>query len=440
MILKNGKRIDGCSDTLPVGTIQPFLGLTPPLGYLVCQGQLISKVEYPELYNICKSTFGVETETHFYLPDLRGKTIAGCDSNDSAMSTIGKLLGAKTHIHNIPDHYHWLPYIDIEGGGLAIMNTSLFNKTKNYQIAQPEDTNWGFAMDGGLSTIGAAGGQHGTSTVANQKTNEVSNFQPTMVMNWIVKAAMLIPEYFKVENTLTSTSTSNALSAAQGKILNDSKLSLTGGTLTGNITLATTYPTLILRSGNLLYNTTPSTTEYPCVLWTDKNNTPMGRLEMIAANDGSRYMSLYAIIPGDTAVGSFIKVGWDKAGNPKSSLDGDCTIGKGLTVTNGLNVGGGITIGSGFGKRYVFKKTVTPTTDWTDVGISKGDLPNGAYIVHMTGIWNTDMSWQGDGQYAGLMSWYSGETNANERSEIALHRRQDPDGLDRRNQHLCRRF
>jgi hypothetical protein len=41
-------------------------------------------------------------------------------------------------------------------------------------------------------------------------------------MNWIVKAAMLIPEYFIVENTLTSTSTSNALSAAQGKILSNS--------------------------------------------------------------------------------------------------------------------------------------------------------------------------------------------------------------------------
>ena len=222
MILKNGKRIDGCSDTLPVGTVQPFLGLTPPLGYLICQGQLVSKVEYPELYNICKSTFGVETETHFYLPDLRGRTIAGYDSSDTAMNTIGKLLGAKTHLHNIPDHYHWLPYIDIEGGGLAIMNTSLFNKTKNYQIAQPENTNWGFAMDGGLSALGTAGGQHGTSTVTNQQTNEISNFQPTMVMNWIVKAVMLIPEYFKVENTLTSTSTSNALSAAQGKILSNS--------------------------------------------------------------------------------------------------------------------------------------------------------------------------------------------------------------------------
>ena len=53
MILKNGKRIDGCSDTVPVGTLNPFLGLTPPAGYLICQGQLVSKQLYPELYTIC---------------------------------------------------------------------------------------------------------------------------------------------------------------------------------------------------------------------------------------------------------------------------------------------------------------------------------------------------------------------------------------------------
>ena len=106
MILKNGKRIDGCTDSLPIGTVQPFLGLTPPLGYLVCQGQLISKAEYPELYAICGDTFGTSTDTHFYLPDLRGKTIAGFDNTDGTMNAIGKLLGAKTHTHTSAAHTH----------------------------------------------------------------------------------------------------------------------------------------------------------------------------------------------------------------------------------------------------------------------------------------------------------------------------------------------
>ena len=50
MILKNNKRIDGCSDTVPIGTINPFLGSTAPYGYLICQGQKVSKTTYKELY------------------------------------------------------------------------------------------------------------------------------------------------------------------------------------------------------------------------------------------------------------------------------------------------------------------------------------------------------------------------------------------------------
>lgn len=276
MILKNGKRIDGCTDTLPVGTVQPFLGLTPPLGYLVCQGQLISKVEYPELYKICGSTFGTETSTHFYLPDLRGKTIAGYDSNDSTMNTIGKLLGQKIHTHTsaahthsvaghthtsaahshssaahshstgnhtltiaeIPAHQHMVqtfPYQGSDGSYYCI------SPTPGYQVDPGTHWRGGFADytggsgahnhgntgsttpgNTGSTTPGATGS---TSLTTNSTTPDATgsntNFQPTVIMNWIVKAAMLIPEYFVVENTLTSISTSNALSAAQGKILND---------------------------------------------------------------------------------------------------------------------------------------------------------------------------------------------------------------------------
>lgn len=222
MILKNGKRIDGCTDTLPVGTVQPFLGLTPPLGYLVCQGQLISKVEYPELYNICKSTFGTETETHFYLPDLRGKTIAGYHSGDDTFNILGLSLGEKTHLlteleSGVREHTHAMPLA--QSAGVQDMTDVAYRATR------------GGAIDPEFRT-GRVTGIHKTNPsdyaapyLSGQRDanaiNAHNNIQPTMVLNWIVKAVMLIPEYFVVENTLTSTSASNALSAAQGKILND---------------------------------------------------------------------------------------------------------------------------------------------------------------------------------------------------------------------------
>lgn len=222
MILKNGKRIDGCTDTLPVGTVQPFLGLTPPLGYLICQGQLISKVEYPELYNICKSTFGTETATHFYLPDLRGKTIAGYHSGDDTFNILGLSLGEKTHLlteleSGIREHTHAMPLA--QSAGVQDMTDVAYRATA------------GGALDPEFRT-GRVTGIHKTNPndyaapyLSGQRdanaVNAHNNIQPTMVLNWIVKAVMLIPQYFTVENTLTSTSSTNAISAAQGKILND---------------------------------------------------------------------------------------------------------------------------------------------------------------------------------------------------------------------------
>ena len=222
MILKNGKRIDGCTDTLPVGTVQPFLGLTPPLGYLICQGQLISKVEYPELYNICKSTFGTETATHFYLPDLRGKTIAGYHSGDDTFNILGLSLGEKTHLlteleSGIREHTHAMPLA--QSAGVQDMTDVAYRATT------------AGALDSEFRT-GRVTGIHKTNPsdyaapyLSGQRdanaVNAHNNIQPTMVLNWIVKAAMLIPQYFTVENTLTSTSSTNALSAAQGNILND---------------------------------------------------------------------------------------------------------------------------------------------------------------------------------------------------------------------------
>lgn len=239
MILKNGKRIDGCTDTLPVGTVQPFLGLTPPLGYLICQGQLISKVEYPELYNICGSTFGAETDTHFYLPDLRGKTVAGYYNGDDTFNILGLSLGEKTHLlteleSGIREHTHAMPLAKTAGVGS-------YSDVALRAIQSETDNEFRTGRVTGLNTSKDRdyGAPYLTGTRDANAVYAHNNIQPTMVLNWIVKAVMLIPEYFMVENTLTSTSTSNALSAAQGKILNDSKLSLSGGVLTGHVNIET---------------------------------------------------------------------------------------------------------------------------------------------------------------------------------------------------------
>ena len=259
MILQNGKRIDGCSDTVPVGTLQPYLGLVPPKGYLVCQGQLVSKITYSKLYEICGDTFGTSTETHFYLPDLRGKTLAGYDENDAAMNTIGKLLGQKTHIHTtgnhtltvaeMPKHEHSV-YADAWAGKLAV------KMTQREQTSADGDTY--DVADFGHDTSSMSGPLYATATGSSQAhnhgdTGSNTNYQPTITVNWIVKAVMLIPDYIIVEDTLNSDSVVDALSARQGKLLNEKfadyatksemiqYLPLKGGTLIGSVTMPDSY-------------------------------------------------------------------------------------------------------------------------------------------------------------------------------------------------------
>ena len=276
MIIKNGKRLDGfCVDSLPIGTLQPYLGLKAPNGYLICDGSLVSKAVYPDLYAICGSLFGTETETHFYLPDLRGKTIAGYNADDNTLNTIGKLLGAISHTHASAAHTHSIAghthtsaahshstgnhtlttseipsfsgQVGLHGGeggtnmwqATGVFDASNFSWNGHYKnfanLPNLEGAHSLVALrvafggdqphshgNTGSTTPGNTGSTALTSASTTPgDTGEASNYQPTMIANWIVKAKMIVPVTAYVENTLDSTSEVNALSAAQGKILNE---------------------------------------------------------------------------------------------------------------------------------------------------------------------------------------------------------------------------
>ena len=62
---------------VPVGVIVAYAGASAPSGYLFCQGQLVNKSSYPDLYDVLGTTYGAETGTQFRLPDLQSKFLAG---------------------------------------------------------------------------------------------------------------------------------------------------------------------------------------------------------------------------------------------------------------------------------------------------------------------------------------------------------------------------
>ena len=78
----------------PAGSIFWFAGENAPNGYLICDGSAVLKVDYPKLYAVLGSTFGEETETQFYLPNLSAAFIRGAGSQNGYSATFGQLQEA----------------------------------------------------------------------------------------------------------------------------------------------------------------------------------------------------------------------------------------------------------------------------------------------------------------------------------------------------------
>jgi len=92
---------------MPVGCVIPFAGAAAPTGWLLCQGQAISRTTYAQLFSVIGTTYGSgDGKTTFNLPDMRGRVAVGSDAN-----LPGAQCGETAHklgISEIPSHSH--PY------------------------------------------------------------------------------------------------------------------------------------------------------------------------------------------------------------------------------------------------------------------------------------------------------------------------------------------
>lgn len=68
-------------DLLPIGAIVIFAAECPPDGFIVCDGRMIKKNVFQELYAIIGNTFGEDGES-FGIPDLRGRFVRGFDMSN----------------------------------------------------------------------------------------------------------------------------------------------------------------------------------------------------------------------------------------------------------------------------------------------------------------------------------------------------------------------
>ena len=230
----------------PTGAVIAFAGSSAPTGWFLCGGQEVAIASYGALYAVIGTTYGSLTNgsggagtTHFRVPDLRGRTVAGIDNMtgvdagrlDIANSS-GTVVGTQyvtltsaqsgvpahshtntatfagttashnhtqdAHNHSVYDPSHGHSFTPRWGGSSSVgVNMSAPSYGTPYGLgggyvegSYAYTSNYGATATNQATSITPAG----TVTMSNQPNtaanaaSAVSLMQPTMVLNYIIKA------------------------------------------------------------------------------------------------------------------------------------------------------------------------------------------------------------------------------------------------------------
>ena len=159
------------SGLLPPGVIVPYGVSAAPTGFLLCNGQAVSRTTYSALFAVVSALYGAGDESStFNVPDLRGRFIAGWDAGTEVLTdvTAGMIVGSP---------------IATVGGTQAVQLTE----------AQMPSHDHSYSRYANLT-----GGNEGSGSVwyqvsANASTGDTggdgyhSNIPPAMILNFIIK-------------------------------------------------------------------------------------------------------------------------------------------------------------------------------------------------------------------------------------------------------------
>lgn len=169
-----------------VGVILPYGGTSPPVGWLLCFGQSVSRTTYSALFLVLGTTYGSVDSNTFTIPDFRGRVPVGLDSMGgtaanritSAICGInGTSLGASggdqklhAHTHSITDPGH------AHGVGYATVGFNVGGTYEKFIREQGAPNN----MISNTNTTGI-------TINNNTQGGSAQNVQPSIMINYIIK-------------------------------------------------------------------------------------------------------------------------------------------------------------------------------------------------------------------------------------------------------------
>ena len=162
---------------MPVGAILPFAGTVEPEGWLFCNGQIVDKSKYQDLFNVIQYIYGGSGDS-FNVPNLCQRAPMGLAAGSGYFDYLGKAGGSPqitlsidqmpVHNHGVyePPHFHNIN--SNNSGGVGMVDDS--NSGAGHQSTAQTQT-----ARTNISILNAGGGQ------------PHENLPPYLTVNFIIK-------------------------------------------------------------------------------------------------------------------------------------------------------------------------------------------------------------------------------------------------------------
>lgn len=168
---------------VPVGALMPFAGTVAPTGWLFAYGQSLSRTTYAALFATIGTSFGSADGASFNLPDLRGRVAMGRDNMGGTPANRVTSAVAGLNANNLG-----------AGGGSQQLHQHSHGVTDPGHSHAAETVTSSTGPDGLLSPDGVLPVYASTASavtgisIQNTGSGNAQNIQPSLVLNWIIRA------------------------------------------------------------------------------------------------------------------------------------------------------------------------------------------------------------------------------------------------------------
>lgn len=152
---------------LPVGSVFAWVTAAAPSGFLLCNGQAVSRTTYSNLFSVLKTTYGPgDGSTTFNLPNISGRVVMGASSGHPIASSGGS---------ETQDLFAAIGAVQDDVG------------TIGYKATSPPVSQYDMAISGGIVTASTSVNANHGSCVYTSDGKKPSTLSPYLALNYIIK-------------------------------------------------------------------------------------------------------------------------------------------------------------------------------------------------------------------------------------------------------------